>query len=1033
MSWVEGLLRYRHTVLALLAAALILGLQARFDLPVQLFPDTDPPTVTVITAYPGMAALDVDRELTRLLEEEFASLDGVTRIRSSSQTGLSVARVEFDYGITSALAAVDVQNGVGRLRPDLPATIEEPQILEFSTADKPIITIALTSDTLPLDAIREQADNAIRERLEWIPGVAAVDVVGGHKRELHVALDPERAEALGIDMSRVLEALDDWNLMAPGGRVRIGELESVVRFDLPLRSEADARGIILAADDDTRVRLGDVARIRLEPGEPRSAYRHDGRAAIAVQVLRRDDANTVEVAARVREALGPLRDATPELDIVVADDDSVFTEKVIADMTQTVMIAIALTMVIVLLFLADLRQAGIIALSIPAAFLATFGLMQLAGLDLNMVTMSALILAIGLLVDDGIVILENIHRHLDEEGQPPRQAAIEGVGEVFGAKLGGTLTTLGVLLPLTFMGGFVGELFRPLALTLAFALGASFVMAVTLIPLLATYWLRPATSTTTPRWRETLEAPARGVRNLYLDVLALALHRPLATLVVAVMLLALSLGMLRMTGSEMLPRFDSGSFQVLVDMAPGTRLDTTLTTLEPVERYLAEHEHVVAVSSQTGHEAGARSMGDRGAMGVNQAEITVTLLPRTQRSLTQWEIMNDVRQRLEATPGVTLAVPRELGGTARSSTAAPIIARISGEQTQTLDRTASELLDHLSGIPGITDLYKDWALDTPEVRIRVDHDRAAELGLTGTAIARAVHQAMDGAVATRFRQPPKRDLDVVVRYQVSDRRYPEDLEGILLPTREGPIALSEVASLEHTLGPRIVTRENGQRTLDILGFHLGRPLSEVVADVQQRLDTFAAPDGYSATLAGEQADFDEARDHMMRALLLAALAVYLLLVVQFRSFAHPVIIMTAIPLQFIGVVAALLIAGKYVSMPALLGIILLIGIVVNNSIILLDLARRRLAEGAGVHAAVTEAVETRMRPIMMTALSTIAGMLPLALEMAVGAERFSPIATVIIGGILAATLLTLVVIPVLFVLLHRMTTRRASSPVIEVP
>ncbi|WP_018168399.1 efflux RND transporter permease subunit [Thioalkalivibrio sp. ALMg9] len=1027
MTWVEGLLRYRHTVLALLAAALILGLQARFDLPVQLFPDTDPPTVTVITAYPGMAALDVDRELTRLLEEEFASLDGVTRIRSSSQTGLSVARVEFDYGITSALAAVDVQNAVERLRPDLPATIEEPQILEFSTADKPIITIALTSDTLPLYAIREQADNAVRETLEWIPGVAAIDVVGGHKSELHVALDPERAEALGIDMSRVLEALDDWNLMAPGGRVRIGELESVVRFDEPLRSEADARGLILEADGDSRVRLGDIARIRLEPGEPRSAYRHDGRAAIAVQVLRRDDANTVEVAVRVREALPPLRDATPELDIVVADDDSVFTEKVIADMTQTVMIAIALTMVIVLLFLADLRQAGIIALSIPAAFLATFGLMQLAGLDLNMVTMSALILAIGLLVDDGIVILENIHRHLDEEGQPPRQAAIEGVGEVFGAKLGGTLTTLGVLLPLTFMGGFVGELFRPLALTLAFALGASFVMAVTLIPLLATYWLRPATSTTTPRWRETLEAPARGVRNLYLDVLALALHRPLATLVVAVVLLALSLGMLRMTGSEMLPRFDSGSFQVLVDMAPGTRLDTTLTTLEPVERYLAEHEYVVDVSSQFGHEAGARSMGDRGAMGVNQAEITVTLVPRTQRSLTQWEIMDDVRQRLEATPGVTLAVPRELGGTARSSTAAPIIARISGEQAQTLDRTASELLDHLAGIPGITDLYKDWALDTPEVRIRVDHDRAAELGLTGTATARAVHQAMDGAVATRFRQPPKRDLDVVVRYQVSDRRYPEDLEGILLPTREGPIALSEVASLEHTLGPRIVTRENGQRTLDILGFHLGRPLSEVVADVQQRLDTFAAPDGYPATLAGEQADFDEARGHMMRALLLAALAVYLLLVVQFRSFAHPVIIMAAIPLQFIGVVAALLIAGKYVSMPALLGIVLLIGIVVNNSIILLDLARRRLAEGRDIYAAVTEAVETRMRPIMMTALSTIAGMLPLALEMAVGAERFSPIATVIIGGILAATVLTLVVIPALFVLLHRFGPMTANA------
>jgi multidrug efflux pump subunit AcrB len=323
------------------------------------------------------------------------------------------------------------------------------------------------------------------------------------------------------------------------------------------------------------------------------------------------------------------------------------------------------------------------------------------------------------------------------------------------------------------------------------------------------------------------------------------------------------------------------------------------------------------------------------------------------------------------------------------------------------------------GIPGMTDLYKDWALDTPELRVRLDHERVAELGLTGAQVARAVHRAMDGQVATRFRQPPLRDLDVVVRYAEAHRLHLEDLENITLATPAGPVPLREVATLEHDLGPRLLTREEGQRTLDVLGFHLGRPLSEVVADVQARLQSFDVPEGYQVFLVGEQADFDEAREHMIRALLLAALAVYLLLVVQFQSFMHPLTVMSAIPLQFIGVVAALLVAGKYVSMPALLGIILLIGIVVNNSIILLDLTRRRMAEGMGLHAAVTEAVDTRMRPIMMTALSTVAGMLPLALEMAVGAERFSPIATVIIGGILAATVLTLVVVPALFVIMER--------------
>jgi multidrug efflux pump subunit AcrB len=441
---------------------------------------------------------------------------------------------------------------------------------------------------------------------------------------------------------------------------------------------------------------------------------------------------------------------------------------------------------------------------------------------------------------------------------------------------------------------------------------------------------------------------------------------------------------------------------------------------------LVEGGEATAVSLRAGHELGARALGGRGAMSVNQAELTVTLLPRTDRARDQWQIMEEVRRTLEATPGVVLGVPKAMGGTARSSTAAPVIVRVSGPDPQRLDETGDALLAHLDGLPGITDLYKDWGMDTPEIRVRLDHERVAELGLTGVQAAGIVHRAIDGQRATRYRQLPRRDLDVVVRYAQSDRRYLEDLEDIVLATPRGAVPLREIASLEQRLGPRILTREAGQRTLDVLGFHLDMPLSEVVAAVRQRLEGFAASAGYRVELVGEQRDFDEARGHMLRALLLSALAVYLLLVMQFRSFKHPLTIMSTIPLQFIGVAAALLLAGKYVSQPALLGIILLIGIVVNNAIILLDRAQRRLADGACLEEAVFDAVDARFRPIMMTALSTIAGMLPLAMEMAVGAERFSPIATVIIGGITASTVLTLVVVPVLFVLLERNAPRIGS-------
>lgn len=382
-------------------------------------------------------------------------------------------------------------------------------------------------------------------------------------------------------------------------------------------------------------------------------------------------------------------------------------------------------------------------------------------------------------------------------------------------------------------------------------------------------------------------------------------------------------------------------------------------------------------------------------------------------------LVDEVRILLEKIPGVVLSVPREMGGTARSGISAPIIVCVSGQEPAELDRIAENLLEHLQNIPGITDLYKNWGLDTPEIQVHIDHERASELGLTGAGIATAVHQAMDGHTVTRFRQGTRRDLDVVVRYAESERTFLEDLENISLNSLFGRIPLREVADLEFRVGPRIMTRDNSQRTLEIHGYHFGRPLSEVVAEVRGRLKEYESPNGYQVRLVGEQEDFSEARSRMMRALMLSAMAVYLVLVVQFGSFKHPLTIMSTIPLQFIGVGVALLLAGKYVSMPALLGIILLIGIVVNNAIILLDLARSRIQSGLSPDQAVLEAVDIRFRPIMMTGLSTIAGMAPLAMETAVGAERFSPIATVIIGGVITATVLTLIVVPALFATMEK--------------
>jgi len=1022
VSWPRFSLRYRYTIFAALIALVIFGVMARFALPIQLFPDTDPPVVTVITTYPGVAAVDVAKNLSKVLEEEFGGIDGLRRVTSTSQTGLSVVKAEFHYTRTVESAALDVQNAISRIRNELPDGIGEPQVLQFSSSDKPIVTAAVTSEQLPLTAVRELADNDLRDRLQLVEGVAAIDIFGGHKKQLEVRLRRDQLRAYGIEISTIHGLLEGWNLTEPGGRIERGDQEAVIRFDAPLRNARDAAELVVLREGDHIVRLGEVADVRTTAAEARSAYHFNGTPAIAIQVLKRDAANTVEVAGRVREMLDELRGEYGQLQITLADDDSVFTELVISNMTSTILTAIVLTIIVVLLFLVHLRQALVIATSIPLAFLATFCLMFLAGIELNMITMSAIILSIGLLVDDGIVVLENVQRHM-RQGKRPVQAAVEGTEEILLADLSGTVTTLSVLVPMMFLGGFVGKLFEPLAWTLGFALIASFTISVTVIPLLTALWLHPEDEGEGrfAHWVAPFTRFIDALREGYLALLAWALRNPFKTLGVALLLLVISGRLMMMIGSEMLPKFDSGNFQVLLDTVPGTPLEETLERIAMAEETLLAESEVRAVSSQIGYESGGRYLGDRGAMDVNQAEITVNLSARNERDEDIWSIMDRVRAGLQGIPGISLVVVKEEGGTARSTTAAPIDVRFIGPEPEVLDRLGDQLLARLQEVPGVTNLYKNWGLDTPEIHVSIDRERAAELGLTGKAVARVVYQALEGETAAPYRQTYNRDLDIFVRYAPGDRAGLPDLRDVSIQTPTGDeVPLRELAQLEIGLGSRLVTREEYQQTLNVLGYHYGRPLSETITDVEAVLDTFELPPGYAVAIGGEQTDFEEARFRILRALAMGIIAVYLVLVAQFRSFKHPFTIMGAVPLQFIGVALALLIAGKYLSMPALLGVILLVGTVVNNSIVLIDYILVRRRGGMGLHEAITESVAVRYRPIMMTAFSDIAGMLPLALELAVGAERFSPIATVVIGGILAATLLTLVVIPVLFLLVERL-------------
>ncbi len=1059
MSWAGFSLARRHAVYAASIAVIIFGGLAWFRLPISLFPDTAPPLVNIVTAHPGAAALDVAREVSEPIEEEVGTLEGIARVTSLSQDGLSVVTAEFAYGRDVDLAAVDVQNAVDRIRDRLPLGTARPRVLKFSTADRPVITVAVRGVEGRVDpaGARRIAEDRLRPLLQRVSGVASVDVFGGDRSRVEVVVDRTALEASGLVVADVVRALREGSVTRPGGTFEVGGREVLVRVDQSSPNLAELARLPVAHREGQRILVGDVADVREGTADRRSAFRSRGADAVALEVLQRQDANTVDVVRRVEALLPELREAFPELEIEVASEEASFTDLVVRNMGMSIVAALLLAGFVVFLFLGSVGGALVISISMPMSFLLTFALMWATGMELNLVTLSAVILAVGIVVDSSVVVLENMTRHRREEGRDAEEAAVRGTDEVFFAILAGILTTVIVLVPFLFLEGFVGRVFGPLSLTLIFAFASSLLAAVTLVPLFGAQLLakdgggrvagrggRTKVAERDPgpggagmgeeehpllagrlregaRWLlRGFERAMEGLRRLYLAALEWALRWRAATLGGAFVLFLAGAVSIVARGMEVLPRLDSGSFYVTVEAEPGTSFAETQRIVGGVEALLAAEPDVVGFTSRMGFEPEAVFLGDTGAMGVQQAFLAVELVSRKERPETIWEIQDRVRDGVGRIPGIRTAVVKEMGGTAQATTAAPLNVRISGPDLVVLDQLSVDVAARARTVPGAVNVYRRWSLDRPDLQLRPDPLRAAELGLTPTRVAEATYGVVEGTVATTWTARDGTDLPVVVRYP---RKGRSDLESILQVHVLPGLPLGEVATAAYELAPNLVTRENLLTTADVAGFHDGRAFSHVTADLGRALEGMWLPPGYEMEITGEMTDLQESLDQMVFALLLALVAVYLLLVAQFRSFIHPLTVMLAVPLVLVGVSVALLLAGQVISMAVLMALVLLVGIAVNNSIILLDFILRRREEGGERRAAVLEAVSVRFRPVMMTTFSTVAGMIPLALEWSLGAERFSPMAVAIIGGLTASSLLTLVVVPVFYTVLDDLGAR----------
>ncbi len=1009
-------LQNKYTIYALSIAAIIFGVLAYISLPIQLFPDTAPPLVNVLTPYPGAAAKDVADLVSDPIETECAALEGVHKVTSTSQDGLSLVSIEFNYDRDVDIAAVDVQNAISRIRSKLPRQIGEPQVLKFSTSDRPVLTMGLTGENLV--EIRRLAEDILAPELQRVAGVALVDVFGGHQPEISVLVDRNKLEAYHLRLPMIVNAITTHNVSLPAGQIRSEGRQYSFRVDERSRTPEDIRNIVLTTPMGKRIRVGDIATVSEGSAEDLSRFHVNGKSAIAMQIFKQDDANTVDVVERAQQKFAELQKRYPQIKMIEAEESASFTRQVVSNMFGSVWQALLLAAIIIFLFLSSFQRGLVVTVSMPMSFLLTFAGMKFFGIEVNLVTLTAIILSVGMVVDASVVRLENITRRYHEDKLSPKEAALAGAEEIQFAVIAGNATTLVVLVPLLFLYGFIGKTFGPLASTLIIAFLGSLLVSLTLVPILTELVTREggkleklAIKITAP-WNRAMEK----LRGFYIGLLTRSLKARWLVFVTAIALFIVGLGLLRYLGMELLPKMDGGTSFVTVETPSGSSLDETEAVVRQVEQIIMQEPEVERISTQIGFEPGMHSFGGGGVQGPTNAFISITLTPRTERDETIWQIQDRIRQKLAKIPNIQNYVVRESGSTAKVTTAASIVVSVRGEDELVLNKLGDQILEIVRGVPGVVNPYRSWRMDQRSILLSVDEERARELGLPPAAISQELTQSLDGINAGILRGPLGEDTPIRVRYSKAFRETEQDAYAVrALSPGDGKIfPVGAVASGREVKVQGLVTRENLEPTLQILALHQDRPLNFVTADVEKAVAQIVAPQGYSIRLEGENKDMAESRDELMGALGIAVIAIYLLLVAQFRSWVHPITVMMAIPLSLIGVSIALLIAGKSVSMPVMVGLILLVGIVVNNSIILIDFIRQRREAGAERQKAIIDSVSTRFRPIMMTSFSTIVGMIPLAMEWALGAERFSPLAIAVIGGMTAATFLTMLVIPILY-------------------
>lgn len=1026
MKIVEFSIKRPVTIVMLMVALVMFGWISFNRLPFNLLPDISYPTLTIRTKYPSSAPTEVENHITKPIEDAVSIISNVVRVSSVSRAGVSDVTVEFEWKTDMDYASLDIREKLDLI--EIPKDAEQPVILKFNPSFDPILRIGLYGDE-SIVKLRLMAEDEIKPSLEAISdndltgaagtgsGIAAVKVSGGVEEEIHVEISSAMLAKLGIPISRVVQRLAEENINLTGGTVTEGEVEYLVRTLTEFKRIDEINDITLISNENQIVTLGDVATIRKGSKDRTVITRVNGKESIEIAIFKEAGANTVRVAALVKNKIKDLRKKfsviAKNLEIEIVYDQSRFIEQSIKDVLYTALWGGALAVITLFLFLRNIKSTVIVGLAIPLSVMASFFFMYISNITLNIMSLGGLALGIGMLVDNSIVALESIDRY-KQKGHTLRESAMLGTSSVGIAITASTLTTICVFVPMIFVKGIVGQLFTDQALTVTYSLLISLLVAVTLIPMLSSFSIHfkfPGSNLAgNVKLPDSTIIGTWGfphIQEIYSKVVEFALKNKLQVIIIALFCFGVAWGLFLCLGREFIPELSQGEFYVSIKRSEGTPIQATLNSAGRMEKIITAMSGVKSVYTIVGTTSriGGSAMEER----ENTAEINVTLKDNISRD--EEEIMiNRLRDEFQSMPDVEYKFFRP----ALFSFITPVEIEITGYNLKKLKSVSGQVMDKLKSISELSDIKSTTVKGNPEIRINFNREKIAQMGLDINTIAETIKSYVSGTVETEFRQQ-ERNVDIRVRADKKDLKGIKDFKNLIInPENDIPVTLASISSIDIENGPGEIHRVNHERVSIVSANLSGLDLRGAVSKIEKKLSIITLPQNFEINISGQSREMSTAFSSMKFAILLAIFLVYLVMASQFESLLSPLIIILTIPFALVGSIIALYITNKDLSVVVLIGVVMLAGIAVNNAIVLVDCINQMEREGMERSKAIIEAGKIRLRPILMTTTTTILAMIPMSLGIGKGSELRTAMGITVIGGLLTSTLLTLIIIPVVY-------------------